>query len=537
AETVYYSVSGSATNGSDYSYLSGFVTIPAGSSFAYIPVDITNDSSYEGTEQVQLTLNSNSNYTVGSNTTRAVTIYDNDVAKSTVSINSYDNNASEDGNSGYVQVTRSGGNNSQSERVYYSISGSSSNGNDYSYLNSYIDIPAGSTTAYIPINPINDSIYEGTETVSINLQSSSAYNTGSSTSGMVYIYDNDVAKSTINIGNYDIYAMEGVHQGSIQVTRSGGDNNLSERVYYSISGSASNGNDYTYLPGYIDIPAGSTTAYITVRPNNDSDYEGTEEVRVNLQSNSNYNASSSTSGYVYIYDDDPQPKSTIEQSLIGVTWNGSLVELDTTTGSSTTIGYPGFSSLNSLAVDSKGDLYTISDSDSNTGLLIKINPQTGQGTIATTFNNDFNGVKASVRDLAFSSDGTLYGIHDNGSGFQKEDSLFKLNPNTGEVTLIGDTGLSSLQSLAIASDGSLYSWDFFNGVGLVTINPLTGVATDVNESLNSNENIQDLAFDSNGILYGAGEGNALYKIDPITGKATQVSSSPEVRGIAFVPKT
>ncbi|MCT7957885.1 S8 family serine peptidase [Laspinema sp. D3] len=429
AETVYYSVSGSATNGSDYSYLSGYVTIPAGSSFAYIPVDITNDSSYEGTEQVQLTLNSNSNYLVGSNTTRTVTIYDNDF-KSTISINGYDNYATEDGNSGYVQVSRSGGNNSQSERVYYSISGSASNGNDYSYLNSYIDIPAGSTTAYIAINPINDSIYEGTETVSINLQSSSAYNTGSSTNGMVYIYDNDFKstinissydtyanendglgdrgsvkvsrsggdnsrsetvyysvsgtatngsdynrlsgsvtipagatttyipiiaiddstyegteqlqltlqsssayntgsstsgmvyiydndpqpKSTISISNYDRYAMEGVHQGSIQVTRSGGNNSQSERVYYSISGSAGNGSDYTYLPGYIDIPAGSTTTYITVRPNNDSNYEGTEEVRVNLQSSSNYNTGSSTSGYVYIYDDDPEPKSTINIS-------------------------------------------------------------------------------------------------------------------------------------------------------------------------------------------------------------------------------
>jgi hypothetical protein len=96
-----------------------------------------------------------------------------------------------------VKVSRSGGNNSQSERVYYSISGSATKGSDYSYLNSYIDIPAGSTTAYIPINPINDSIYEGTETVSINLQSSSAYNSGSSTSGMVYIYDNDPNISNI----------------------------------------------------------------------------------------------------------------------------------------------------------------------------------------------------------------------------------------------------------------------------------------------------------------------------------------------------
>jgi hypothetical protein len=419
------------------------VTIPAGSSFAYIPVDITNDSSYEGTEQVQLTLNSNSNYTVGSNTTRTVTIYDNDPKPQLIDLSG-----------------------------------------DY-------------------FNVIKEPLEAGESFDSqFRIQNTEASNAGAFNVGFYLSTDSNITTSDKFLGNH------------------------------YLSGLAGNSDTGTLLKN-LTLPDASDSIWSQGDGNY---YVGMVVDRYNQVSETN-ETNNSSNRHLGDYDAVYMSVPKTDESLIGVTWNGSLVELDTTTGSSTTIGYPGFSSLNSLAVDSQGDLYTIPDSESNTGLLIKINPQTGQGTIATTFNNDFNGVKASVRDLAFSNDGMLYGIHNNaGPGFIGEDSLFKLNPNTGEVTLIGDTGLSSLQSLAIASDGSLYSWDF-NGVGLVKINPFTGVATDVNASLNSNENIQDLAFDYNGILYGAGEGNALYKIDPITGKATQVSSSTGVRGIAFVPKT
>ncbi|MCT7974351.1 S8 family serine peptidase, partial [Laspinema olomoucense] len=253
--TVNYTVFGGAIAGNDYEDLGNSIVIPAGSTTAKIPVRVLDDSFVEVNETVVVNLASSNSYVLGTAKSATVNIADNDVAKSTITINSYDNYASEDGNSGYVKVSRSGGNNSQSERVYYSISGSASNGNDYSYLNSYIDIPAGSTTAYIPINPINDSIYEETETVSINLQSSSAYNTGSSTSGTVYIYDNDPKpKSTINLYNNDTSGWERnvgetPDDGQFYVYRSGGDNSKAETVYYSVSGSATNGSDYSYLSG------------------------------------------------------------------------------------------------------------------------------------------------------------------------------------------------------------------------------------------------------------------------------------------------
>jgi VCBS repeat-containing protein len=50
--TVTYNVSGSATNGTDYQPLTGFLTIPAGQTSAIIPVDVIDDLLVEGTETV-----------------------------------------------------------------------------------------------------------------------------------------------------------------------------------------------------------------------------------------------------------------------------------------------------------------------------------------------------------------------------------------------------------------------------------------------------------------------------------------------------
>ncbi len=76
--TVDYTVSGTATGGDDYDQLAGSVTIPAGRSSANIRVIPKDDTSYEGTESVIVTLSADSAYTVGSPYSAKVKINDND---------------------------------------------------------------------------------------------------------------------------------------------------------------------------------------------------------------------------------------------------------------------------------------------------------------------------------------------------------------------------------------------------------------------------------------------------------------------------
>jgi photosystem II stability/assembly factor-like uncharacterized protein len=83
---VSYTVSGTATAGQDYGLPSGSVTIPAGSTFAFIPVVAINDTRDEETETVVVQLRPGAGYTVTVPSQAIVSIADND-APPTLSIN------------------------------------------------------------------------------------------------------------------------------------------------------------------------------------------------------------------------------------------------------------------------------------------------------------------------------------------------------------------------------------------------------------------------------------------------------------------
>jgi len=83
ALTVNYAVGGTATNGADYTALSGSVTFGAGSPIATIIVTPVDDAIPEGAETVIVTLVNGPGYAVGSPSSATVTIADNDVATPT----------------------------------------------------------------------------------------------------------------------------------------------------------------------------------------------------------------------------------------------------------------------------------------------------------------------------------------------------------------------------------------------------------------------------------------------------------------------
>jgi hypothetical protein len=76
--TVYYTVGGTATKGSDYTTLPGSVTIPAGSSSAPIIVTPIDDALVEGNETVVVKLSSKPTYAVGTPSSATVTIVSNE---------------------------------------------------------------------------------------------------------------------------------------------------------------------------------------------------------------------------------------------------------------------------------------------------------------------------------------------------------------------------------------------------------------------------------------------------------------------------
>ena len=330
ALTVNYSIGGTATNGRDYNNLTGTVTFAAGASTAFIDINPINDSEFEDPETVILTLVNSSAYQIGNRSSATVTIWDNDLP--TVTIQATDAEAAETNpgqtpNPGRFTLTRTGST-THALTVKYSIGGTAIGGTDYTiggtstsvnFLNrtGTVTFAAGSRTAFIDINPINDSEFEDPETVVITLANSSAYQIGNSSSATVTILDNDLPTVTIEATDAEAAETKSgqpTNPGRFTLTRTGSTTHALT-VNYSIGGTATNGSDFNRLTGTVTFAAGSSTAVIDINPIDDTLVEPSETVILTLLGSSTYQIGTSNTATVTILDNDVLPGDWFSQNL------------------------------------------------------------------------------------------------------------------------------------------------------------------------------------------------------------------------------
>ncbi|MBL8065227.1 MAG: hypothetical protein JNM34_05140 [Chthonomonadaceae bacterium] len=201
--------------------------------------------------------------------------------------------------------------------------------------------------------------------------------------------------------------------------------------------------------------------------------------------------------------------------VIGIEFTGRVVNIDSTTGNFTVVGNSGLTRANCL-VDFFGTLYTV-----DSGQLFRINRSTG----ASTFVANISAGSGDVRGLASDGGGRVYMI----TNETPNDKLWSLNLTTGVGTLIGDTGMSLLQSLDCDNIGQLWSYDNLSQ-GLVRLNRMTGAAFDVNTASGSSADIQSLCFLGNNQLVGGR--NQLFLINQTTGASSIIGGNlADVRGM------
>ena len=307
--TVNYTVTGTATNGLDYSSLSGAVVIPAGQASAMVAFNAVDDVVVEGDESVIVTLLTNAAYSVGAPSSAAVTIVDND--QPGVRIFATDDKAVEgSSDTGTFTVARIG-NLAANLVVNYTLSGTASNGVDYVTLPGTVTIPAGQVSATFMVTPLNDSLVEGTETVVATILSNPGYNISNPGVATVLIMDDD--SPSITLAATDASASEtGSNTGMFTFTRSGS-NAEALTLYFSVSGSAINSADYLPIGSSIVIPAGSASVLLTVTPIDDAIKENSETVVITLAPSptSTYSVTTTTPQTVTISDND-------SRGLVGV---------------------------------------------------------------------------------------------------------------------------------------------------------------------------------------------------------------------------
>jgi acetyl esterase/lipase len=190
--TVSYTLAGSAGSGVDYAALPGTITIPAGSALTNIVIRPINDATPECDETVVLTLPASPNYFIDPlRATALVTIADNDLP--TIRLSVADASAAEtNADTARFVFARSGCTNDPLA-VGYAIAGTANNGVDYLALPGVVTFAAGTNSQSVTVTPIDDTQFEGDETVDITLLPGTGYNVGSSNTLTVTIADNDAA--------------------------------------------------------------------------------------------------------------------------------------------------------------------------------------------------------------------------------------------------------------------------------------------------------------------------------------------------------
>lgn len=301
-------------------------------------------------------------------------------------------------------------------QVSYLVSGTATNGVDYTAIPSTVTIPNGQRSASIIITPIADNITEGDETVILTLDPdpNGIYTIGrtndaaTDNAATVTIRDRIIQGQTVSIEATDPIASELNSKTATFTVRRTGSLTNELVVNYNVSqvpgiNPATNGGDFNFLSGNVTIPAGQSFATITVFPLVDPPVEGVESFRLTLLPPTGYSVINGIAdGYV--------TDSAINNSFFpGTPGNDRIV------GTATGPGVPG------------NDL--IFGGDGNDVL----NGNTGDDTIDGGNGND------DIRGNFATNSGLGVGISDDDSliGGPGDDTI---NGDVGNDTLVGGPG-------------------------------------------------------------------------------------------------
>ena len=279
---VHYLLRGSASNGVDYLTLSNSVTIPTGAFATHVPVKPIDDSLDEPTELVELRLAYASNtagYLIGSPSNAFVHIADNDPSPTNVPP--------------AVRIS------TPADGSFFHLPANvliCADAHDIDGYVSTVEFFAGTNSLGILTNnplgmgPLNPFCLTWSNAPSGEhmLRAKATDNAGAishSTPVRIRVLE-DFGMPFVTIRATDPHASEGPFVSNTNIAvftvYRTEPTNVALTVYYTISGSASNGLDYTRITNEVVIPAGSFSANILIYPVDDNLMEPTESVVLTL---------------------------------------------------------------------------------------------------------------------------------------------------------------------------------------------------------------------------------------------------------------
>ncbi|MCF6322724.1 MAG: FG-GAP-like repeat-containing protein [Gammaproteobacteria bacterium] len=339
--TVDYLVSGTASAGVDYAGLGTSVVIPAGSTYITVPVFFIEDAVLDAAETIIVTLLLGSGYSPGLPADTTLTIADNDIAS--IIVSQPQTNV----------TTESGGSVTFSMRLTsepdddVTINLSSTNVNEGVVTPSQLLFTSADwgpkTVTVFGVDDGNsvDGDVDYSIVTAVAVSSGDAnYNAINADDVLLVNRDNDNSGiPRVNVSATNPTINEASASGLMTFTRIGLTTS-SLRVFYATSGNAWPGGDYEMLSGSVDIPVGSNSQTVAIKPIQDITAEGDETIIITLMPSTGYIIDRPSRETIILIDDDTAPVAPFVNFMIDQTiGEGGSITVDVIL-SGTALSYP-----------------------------------------------------------------------------------------------------------------------------------------------------------------------------------------------------
>ncbi|TQD48242.1 putative Ig domain-containing protein, partial [Marilutibacter aestuarii] len=309
--TLFYTLGGTASAGSDYTPPGGSVTLPLGAMNWEVTVNPIGDATYEPNETVVVNIAPGTGYTIGSPASATGTITNDDAAP-LPDLSISDVTVAE-GNTGTSTATFTVnlGSPAPAGGVSFDIAtanGSANAGSDYVARSlTGQTIPAGSSSYSFNVLVLGDTTFEANETFFANV---------SNVSGAALVDGQGLATIT----NDDAPPQANISVAPASVTEDGAVNlvftvNMTSpvasatTVNFEVLGSATAGVDFGAIGTSVTVPAASSSAIIVVDPIVDTLFEPDESVSIGLLAGTGYQVGALQGASGTILDDDLQAQT------------------------------------------------------------------------------------------------------------------------------------------------------------------------------------------------------------------------------------
>ncbi|MBD2492629.1 Calx-beta domain-containing protein, partial [Aulosira sp. FACHB-615] len=382
---------GSAIAPDDYFNTPTNVTFASGETSKTINIPIVNDTVYEPTETINLTLSNPTNSAIlGTQVNAVISIIDNDAVPGTIAFSQATYSVNENGTPiSQVTLTRTGGSDGEVSVLLTPSGGSATAPDDYNNTPITVIFTNAETSKTVSIPIVNDSKFEANETINLILSNA----TGGATIGiqnnatLTIVNDDPFLPGAIafSAANYSVNE-DGTPINQVTLTRTGGSDGEISVLLTPSNGSATAPNDYNNTPITVIFADGEISKTVTVPIVDDTKFEANETVTLSLSNPTGGAtlATQQTATLTIINNDAPQ------QGILAFSNPTYIINEDGTTANQITVIRTGGSDGEVSVTVNLSDVTATALSDyANTPIIVIFaDGDTTPKTVAIPINND-----------------------------------------------------------------------------------------------------------------------------------------------------